>query len=419
MRLLVLSQMFPCLRHPTSAIFFANLLRELARYTERIVVVTPRAYIPRGLRLLNRRWSRWYLDPGVSEENGLKIIRPHVPMLRGERYLGVNSLLMQASLSGLFGRIIGEERIGMVLGYNMIPEGIAAVGLASRFGLPSAFWAIGSDVNDFGRYNAFNRMLSRRCIGSGATIFAESRALEHTIRSLSPAPADVRTFYKGIDVSNFADLPSREEVRNRLDLSRDRRYILFAGRLIREKGVYELAEAFAGIAGGLGDVDLIMAGEETERSGLAEFLKKKGLESRVRFTGIIPYAEIAAYMKASDLLVLPTWAEGLPNVVMEAMACGLPVVATDVGGIPEILTDGVTGLSVPPREPTGLAGAIQRLLGDRRLRSLCAENARALMRESFDVRKNAAGLAGMLRETKERFVSGLRPEPRPSPGGPA
>lgn len=409
MKLLVLSEMFPCLRHPASAIFFANLLKELAAFTGRIVVVTPRAYIPAALRQLKQSWSAWYLDPEVTElsvEYGVRIIRPHVPMLPGERYLGLNSLLLEAALHPLFTRLAAEEEFDLVLGYNLIPEGIAAAGLAASLKLPSAVWAIGSDVNDFDRYNALSKRLSRGCIKKSTVVLTESRALEQRVRSLSDTAADVRTFYKGIDLRNFRDLPTQQAARSTLKLSPDRRLILFAGRLIREKGVYELAEAFADIAGRYPDLDLILAGEETEKDGLELMLQQQGLRERVTFTGIITHAEIARYMAAADLLVLPTWAEGLPNVVMEAMAAGLPVVATNVGGIPEILIDGVTGLAVPPRQPARLAEAMLRLLTDRPLRELCRSNGRTLMLKQFDVRKNAARLAGILEETRARYLAG-------------
>jgi glycosyltransferase involved in cell wall biosynthesis len=101
-------------------------------------------------------------------------------------------------------------------------------------------------------------------------------------------------------------------------------------------------------------------------------------------------------MKVSEMLLFPSWAEGLPNVVLEAMASGLPVVTTSVGGIPEVVEDGVTGLLVPPKDADALATAALRIIEDNELRQRCIRNARKLVCERFDVNRNVDWLYNTL-----------------------
>ncbi|MEM3035877.1 MAG: glycosyltransferase [Thermoplasmata archaeon] len=403
MKIVVISQMFPCKRHPTSAIFFANLLKELANKVNELIVITPRPYIPKFLTKIKKSWAKWYLDPMKSKLEQIEIIRPYVPSLPGIQYEGINSILMHLSLSYLLRKLIKTRKIDLILGYNMIPEGIAAVRLAKSFKLPAGFWAIGSDVNDFAKYNRLNFYLSIKCVEESNIIFTESKDLENKIRQYSTKPLNVKTFYKGIHISNFQELPPQSDLLKKLGLNEGRRYILFVGRLIYDKGIYELAQTFSVISKKYLDVDLILIGEEIEKEKLARKFEQEGILKRVFFKGIIPYKEVAYYMKVSYLLCLPTWAEGLPNVVMEAMASGLPVIATNVGGIPEILEDEVTGLSVPVKNVEKLTEAVIKMLEDRSLRENCIMNAKKLIYEKFDVKKNVHQLYELLQEVKNNY----------------
>ena len=347
--------------------------------------------------------GRWFLDPMISKENGMEIIRPYVLFLPGAKFVGINGVLMQYTLFRLLKKLIEERKIELILGYNMLPEGIAAVRLAKIFKLPVGFWAIGTDVNDMAIYNRINNYLSRKCIEDSQVVLTESKDLENKVRAICKKSVSVQTFYKGIDVSNFQNFPPKNILMEKLQLNQGKRYILFVGRLIYDKGIYELAESFNAITKCYHDIDLILIGEEIEKVKLIAKFRDYGILNRVIFKGIIPYKEVACYMKISDLLVLPTWAEGLPNVVMEAMAVGLPVVATIVGGIPEILENRVTGLSVPSKNVEKLTGAVIEMIDDKNLRESCRRNAKELIHNTFDVRKNVCELYELLQEVINNY----------------
>ena len=396
--------MFPCKRHPTSAIFFANLMKELAPNVSELIVLTPRVYLPKFLAKIKKRWEKWFLDPMVSKENGMEIIRPYILYLRGVKYVGINSILMQYFLFNLVRKLITKRNIDIILGYNMLPDGVAAVRLAKMFKLPVGFWAIGSDVNDLANRSKINYYLSRKCIEDSNIVLTESKDLENSIKTFSKKPIRVETFYKGINVSNFQNLMTKSDLFEKLRLDSGKRYMLFVGRLIYDKGIYEIAKTFKVIAKQYPDFDLILIGEEIEKEKLIAEFGNSELLNRVLFKGIIPHEEVADYMKISNLLVFPSWAEGLPNVVMEAMAIGLPVVSSDVGGIPEVLKDGVTGLSVPPKNVEKLTEAVTRMIEDSDLREKCINNAKQLIGNEFDVKKNVKKLYEILLDVKNSYL---------------
>jgi glycosyltransferase involved in cell wall biosynthesis len=172
--------------------------------------------------------------------------------------------------------------------------------------------------------------------------------------------------------------------------------VLEVGRLCAVKGQRELIEALPRLA--RTDVTLLLAGEDVESGGayreaLERAARDLGVADRVRFLG--RRDDVPALLAAVDVLVLPSWIEGLPLVVLEAMAAGVPVVATDVGGTPEAVADGETGVLVPPRDVDALAGAIDALLSDpERARRLGAAG-RERARERFDAESAARRVVGL------------------------
>jgi glycosyltransferase involved in cell wall biosynthesis len=163
-------------------------------------------------------------------------------------------------------------------------------------------------------------------------------------------------------------LPPREALRAELGLDPDAAVLVFAGRLGRQKSLGTLLEAIAQVP----DVELVVAGDGPERAALEQQAMSLALDERVRFVGSVPRDIVLRLFGAADASVLPSAWENFPHTVVEALALGCPVVATRVGGVPEIVNDGENGLLVPPRDAAALAGAIERLFADPALRAMLA-----------------------------------------------
>lgn len=168
-------------------------------------------------------------------------------------------------------------------------------------------------------------------------------------------------------------------------------------RLIKLKGVDGLIKVIAMLP----DVGLVIVGDGPERDNLESLVRQSGIGDRVHFSGQIPRARVIAHLRACDLFVLNSRHEGLPHVILEAIATGLPVIATAVGGIPEIVEDGVSGLLVPPGDTAALQNALVRLLSDAPLRQRLVENARARLAE-FSATKMVEQTVGILEQVAQQ-----------------
>lgn len=142
--------------------------------------------------------------------------------------------------------------------------------------------------------------------------------------------------------------------------------ITFAGRFSEEKGIKTLLEAFGIVAKRVPEAKLRLLGEGPLRSLIIRYMRRKGLQENIEVVDSVPYENIDLYLGNSTIFVLPSLNEGLPNALLQAMAVGLPIVASKVGGIPEAISDGVDGVLVNPGSPHELANEIINLLEDRK-----------------------------------------------------
>ncbi len=223
--------------------------------------------------------------------------------------------------------------------------------------------------------------------------FGKSRIL------LSSAPSDwnkVEVVHLGVDLEEFTPVGPRE--------SPGPLRIISVGRLVKLKGIPVLMNALAQLlAEGLA-LRLHLAGEGPERANLQTYAARIGLEGHIEFEGYLNQPELRGLYAQGDLFVLASFDEGLPVVLMEAMAMGLPCVATRITGIPELIRDEVDGLLVDPGDEQSLALAIQRLVDDPELRLRLGRAGRERVREKFNLRRNGAALSEVFR----RRLSGDR-----------
>jgi glycosyltransferase involved in cell wall biosynthesis len=173
-----------------------------------------------------------------------------------------------------------------------------------------------------------------------------------------------------------------------------RRAILYVGRLSREKNLSALVEAAAKLAGRF-DVALRFIGDGPMRTPLADHAESLGVAAE--FTPVVEHRRLPAVFARADVFVLPSFTEGHPKVLLEAMSCGVPCVASDVGGNRAILVDGVTGLLFDLEDPGALAEALARILGDGELAAGLGAHARAEVQERYDLGLLVAGEIELLR----------------------
>jgi glycosyltransferase involved in cell wall biosynthesis len=162
--------------------------------------------------------------------------------------------------------------------------------------------------------------------------------------------------------------------------------ILFLSRLIKEKGVYDLIESITTVSKEYKNVYFLFTGEGPERNRMEMICKEKGIEKEVRFTGHIQNANLLKVFSCADIFVLPTYSEGMPMVILEALAAGLPIISTPVGAIPDIIKDGINGFLIEPNSPKQLAEKILLLLHNEDIIKRIGEANVQLAKEEYDVK---------------------------------
>jgi glycosyltransferase involved in cell wall biosynthesis len=223
---------------------------------------------------------------------------------------------------------------------------------------------------------------------AGGSFVAVSRDVGTAVqRELHPPPDRLHIIPNGVDVGRYANARPRADTRAALGIAQDTPVLISVAKLHEQKGHADLIAALGPVVASHPDVCLLLVGEGPLREQIARQVVAAGLAAQVRFLGLRD--DVPDLLAAADAFVLASHWEGLPMALLEAMACGLPSVATDVSGTLEVALPGATGLVVPPGKPTRLAEAIAQLLADRPRAAQMGRNARAHVARSHSAKLQA------------------------------
>ena len=250
--------------------------------------------------------------------------------------------------------------VDVVLGSWAYPDGFAAIVLARALGVPVVVKLHGSDVNVIAKLPGPRRWMAW-ALPRANRVVAVSRALGDEVAALGVPRERIALVMNGVDGALFRP-GDRAAARAALGLPPDGALLVYVGNLKESKGVLDLARAFEDVAARHATARLAIVGGGEARATLDAVAARLG--GRMLVAGPRPLAEVPTWMAACDALVLPSWAEGTPNVVLEALACGRRVVATRVGGIPDLVTGPALGELVEARDVAGLAAALVRAADD-------------------------------------------------------
>ncbi|MHB1142289.1 MAG: glycosyltransferase [Sulfuricaulis sp.] len=362
MRLLLYSSQFPTPQDPNGGIFTAQLAEALAKQAE-LSVVCPLPWRPDVAWARNSQaWRRYAGVPPTAHQGSLLVHYPKYflpPRISGP----LQPWLQVLGVSGLLRQLHRQARFDAINAHWIYPDGVAAVWMARRLGIPVMLTALGSDINVYANYPARRKQILW-AFRHANHISAVSVALVEFIKAMGIEPEKLSFIGNGVDSDKFYLPESRsvQSLRQRLGLLADRKYLLFVGRLHPVKGLACLLEALSLLnSRGSLDFDTILIGEGALRAECERYISEHDLTGKVRLVGEIPHANVHEWLQACDVLCLPSLMEGMPNVVLEAQACGVPVVASRVGGIPAMVGP-QTGTLVDPQNPNQLAEALEHAL---------------------------------------------------------
>ncbi len=247
-------------------------------------------------------------------------------------------------------------KVDVVLGAWAYPDGWATIALAKMLGVPAVVKLHGSDMNVVAKLTG-PKLWLRALLPAASRVIAVSRRLGDEAISLGVAADRVDVVFNGVNQQLFC-VGDRAAARAELKIDADRRLLLFVGNLLDTKGVGDLLSAFDSVAASDPNVDLALLGKGPMRAACEQLAA--ALPGRVHVVGATPLDNVARWVTACDALTLPSWNEGTPNVVLEALSAGRRVVATDVGGIPDLICSPALGELVPVRDRERLSAALLR-----------------------------------------------------------
>lgn len=262
------------------------------------------------------------------------------------------SLTMFASLL-LAWRWIKQAPLNHILVSWAYPEGVAVAYLAKWLGVPYTIKAHGSDINMHCQSIARRKQVVHAANNANG-VMCVSQALKTKLVEYGVAAKQIEVIYNGVDQTQFQPAPEKP-------LSQ-RQQLIFVGNLKPDKGVFELLEAFALLSKPYPELTLHYYGAGTTMAALTNRIAELGLQDRVVLHGSVAHAQLPSLFHHARLLVLPSYHEGVPNVLLEAMASGVPCVATAVGGIPEIVSDETGVLVEHVADVPALHDALQQAL---------------------------------------------------------
>jgi teichuronic acid biosynthesis glycosyltransferase TuaC len=390
-----LTRTYPWRAQPDVGIFYQTQAQALARLGLDLTVACPTPWAPWPMSAVRPRWRAYATAPRDAVDRDVRVTRPRYPNVPGEPTWARPDRMIASAMWRSRAEWTGAR---LIHGHYSV-TGLAAWHLARRAGIPFVLTFHGSDINTWpGEFPERVPDLRAAATAAGA-VFAVSRALADRVEAITGVAAIHLPLGSDHRALAAVALP-RAEARSLLGIPADALVALFVGNLKPTKGVRELVDALLEV--GPPFVGVIVGGGSEAGYGLDD----ARAAGRIDYRGPQPHDEVVRFMSAADVLVLPSEAEGLPTVIVEAGSLGLPVIASNVGGIPEILGDG-RGTILADRSPGGIAAALSRFRDHRAEAAQASERLRDHVLQDYDVDRNAARLL----ERYRSVAHGLDREP--------
>ena len=399
LQILTFTTLYPSAAYPQHGIFVETRLRNLVDSgAVGARVVAPCPWFPFASPRFGD-YARFARTPPREQRHGIAIEHPRYPLLPKIGMSTTPLALALAALPLLRRQIAAGRDFALIDAHYFYPDGVAAVLIGRTLGRPVVITARGSDLNLIPEYR-MPRHWIRWAAARADGLVCVSPGLRQRLIALGTAAERVHVLRNGVDLTRFRPV-DREAARRALGLTRPT--LLAVGNLVALKRHALMVEAL----GLLPDTDLVLVGDGPERAAIENLARRVGVAERVRLLGRLPQEQLPAVYSAADRLLLVSTHEGWPNVLLESMACGTPVVVSDFAGVADIVGAPDAGRVVPDPTPQSLAAAVAE--------ALAAPPDRAATRayaERFDWQSTTDGQIALFSEIVERRRHGSAPAAR-------
>ena len=388
LNILAISHNYPHSDDPSCGIFTARQLLGLRDAGVDITVVVPLVYAPAFINRFER--YKLYRPRQLIQYDRINSFVVRFPRPAGKWPIRWDGLSCYVCAKNRILQWHKNRPFDLIYARCLFPEGDVGVRLSRQLRIPVVGVGIGHDVNLVPYYS---RSLYRHyawIINNLSYVIATGQSVADKIESQTHRTATV--IGGVVNLEEFIPTDDKRRIKEELGLPVNSLVALFAGHLERNKGIFELVDAFSNSKKSCGQLILAVCGDGIEGHSFREYVHKSGAADGIKLAGVVQPGMMHKWMQASDVFVLPTYHEGMPNVVMEAMACGLPVVTTAVGGLPAAVGDCEGAILIQPKRVDELQRAILEVIKDRDLRSRMSTAARQKAEQHFGIKGNTRQL---------------------------
>jgi len=370
-KLLWLISKYPNTLNAMDGVFHQSIVESIYRKSTDITVIAPVPFVPPFLCYFSNKLKIYKDIPHYEVKTGIRIIRPKYFVYPKHLHYGMPHKFMFYAIRHIF-----AQKPDLIHAHYAYPFGMLALELSKYWNIPYLLTLRGSDVNLYPYYNNRSDYRFKKAVLGAVKVFAISNSLADRTKELTGRRPNVISI--GVNLNSYENLPDKPALRERLKLPHNKFIVLYAGHFIKAKGIVELLEAIKTI----------------QKDVLGVFIGYGPLENLIKSSkgaiskGLQPHSLIPLFMKAADVLVLPSYSEGLGNVLVEAGAAGLPVAGSDVGGISELLANG-RGILIKPGSVEAIVEAINKVRSDHKSALQLAGKLKKYVEKHYNVDKNA------------------------------
>lgn len=349
-RIIIVTNLYPNCNEENRGIFIRQLVERLADKFD-VSVICPVPWRPKFLVNSDR------VIPKKDIINGIRVEYPrHLVIPKTLRFS--YGWLMYLSLLPVLRRMHKISAIDLISAHWIYPDAFGAMKAAKKLNIPIVAHALGCDINEYSKYWLRKIQISQ-VLKASDRIIVKSIDLAIKVEQLGAVADNIKTIMNGVDKGKFYPR-LMEETRKKVGLSPSIKYLLFVGNLQVEKGLVYLLTALPKVA--KSDFKLLIIGSGPQEQIMRDLVESLNISSKVEFLGSLAHDQIPIYLNAVDALCLPSLREGCPNIVIESLSCGTPVLASNVGAVPDMITDSQKGIIVNSESSYAIANNIPRIL---------------------------------------------------------
>ena len=356
LNILTYTTLFPNNTHPSFAVFVRERIRFMTGVMN-LKVVAPVPFFP-SINI-NKKWFTYSQVYKIENQNGIEVFHPRYFIIP-KFFMSLYGYFLYYSTIGILKKIKEYFNFTLIDSHYAYPDGYASVLSGKSLGVPVTITVRGTDINLFPTFPRIRNKIIY-ALTHANKIISVSQALKDKIIDMGIPESKIDVIRNGVDTSVFYPI---QNVRDELNLPKNRKIILSIGNIYETKGFQLLIKSLDIIRNRQEPPLLVIIGEGPYKNVLVDLITTLSLNNDVLFAGLKPHKTLFQWYNACDVFCLASFREGIPNVIFESFACGKPVVATGVGGIPEVVTND-NGLIVPELSAEKIASAIVKSINTR------------------------------------------------------